>query len=683
MNRLLFLVLVTLALFVPAIAADASILPLMPVPQQMTIGSGKFRLDASFSISVDGGGDRLRAYAQRILLRISRHTALFLSRPEVGTRAAPEAAVRVRCRTIAPLTPVMDESYRLQISPQSLLIEAETDIGAMRGLETAWQLVCADEGGFYFPEISIQDHPRFPWRGLLIDVSRHFLPVDAIKRNLDGMAMVKLNVLHWHLCDNQGFRVESKRFPRLHGLGSDSLYYTQEQIGEVIRYASDRGIRVVPEFDIPGHSTSWLVGYGELGSGNNPYSLERAWGVFDPAFNPANPKVYRFFDRFFGEMAGLFSDEYIHIGGDEVNGKEWEANSGIKAFMARYNLADHQALQAYFNNRIAVILKKNGKKMIGWDEIYQPGLDRETVIHSWRGREALIESARKGFRTILSNGYYIDLMQSVVFHYRNDPLPAGSGLTPEQERNILGGEATMWAEMVTDETVDSRIWPRTAAIAERLWSPREQVDVESMLGRLDPVSRQLDEVGLTHQRNRGLLLRRLARGGDTDPLQTLLDVVEPVEEYRRHDLGKIYTAFSPLTRLVDTACADAPGGRTMAILVSRFLEKREASFAEAISERLNRWLANHDRLKAMLPAAPTLREIESLSSQLSDTARIGLQALHLLRTGEKAEVGWLEQSRQRLLPEPAPASELELVILQPLQFLLDAVPARTRKDKEE
>src|SRR5204863_3755159 len=185
---------------------------------------------------------------------------------------------------------------------------APTVVGALHGLETLLQLIDADRDGYYLPGVSIQDQPRFPWRGLLIDVGRHYEPMEVLKRNLDAMAAVKLNVLHWHLTEDQGFRIESKKFPELTGLGSDGLYYTQDQAREIIAYARERGIRVVPEFDMPGHVQSWLVGYPELGSAPGPFEVARKWGVMDATFDPSNEKVYKFLDVFIGEMAKLFPD---------------------------------------------------------------------------------------------------------------------------------------------------------------------------------------------------------------------------------------------------------------------------------------------------------------------------------------------------------------------------------------
>jgi hypothetical protein len=210
--------------------------------------------------------------------------------------------------------------------------QAATVAGALHGLETFAQLVGPGAEGFRVPAIHIEDRPRFPWRGLMLDVSRHWMPVEVVERNLDAMAAVKLNVFHWHLSDDQGFRVESRRFPRLQQLGSDGDFYTQAEIRHVVAYARDRGIRVVPEFDMPGHTNSWLVGYPELASAPGPYSIGRTWGVYDGAMDPTREETYEFLDAFLGEMTQLFPDPYFHIGGDEVNGRQWSQSSSIQAF---------------------------------------------------------------------------------------------------------------------------------------------------------------------------------------------------------------------------------------------------------------------------------------------------------------------------------------------------------------
>ena len=195
------------------------------------------------------------------------------------------------------------------------------------------QLLDSGREGYYLPAVSIEDRPRFPWRGLMIDIGRRWQPMEVIKRNLDGMAAIKLNVLHLHITEDQGFRVECKKFPELHRMGSDGNFYTQDQMREIIEYARMRGIRVVPEFDMPGHTTSWFVSHPELASKPGPYQIERKWGIFEPVLDPTNERVYELLDGFLGEMAALFPDEFLHIGGDEVEAHHWKESAKIQAFM--------------------------------------------------------------------------------------------------------------------------------------------------------------------------------------------------------------------------------------------------------------------------------------------------------------------------------------------------------------
>ena len=501
---------------------------------------GKFRLDTAFTISVkEKANKRLYDAATRALRHLSDETGFFFAQDfisQAGTNVKDKSDFEIESRRPGTLGIDEDESYTLTVTHQQIELSAETDLGAIHGLQTFLQLLSSDSTGYYFPAVKIIDKPRFQWRGLMIDVSRHFMPMEVIKRNLDAMAFLKMNVLHLHLSDDQGFRVECKTFPKLTKLGSDGLFFTQVQIKDIISYADDRGIRIIPEFDIPGHSTSWLVAYPEFSSQpkeqkkQNPENkIERGWGIFNPVFNPAKIATYKFFDKIFKEIAGLFPDEYIHIGGDENNGKEWRENKLIQRFMAAHNFKTTEQLQAYFTKRISEIITKYHKKVIGWDEILQPDMPKNIVIQSWRGNEALFEAARKGYMGILSNGYYIDLCQPASYHYLNDPIPADTVLDPSSLQNVLGGEATMWSELVTPENIDSRIWPRTAAIAERLWSPVSVKDVNDMYRRLDIINNKLEEYGITNIKNYEAMLRRLTGGKDITPLKQFADVVEPLK----------------------------------------------------------------------------------------------------------------------------------------------------------
>jgi len=646
---------------------------LMPVPASVNFQAGRLAINNKFSVATADFSDaRLQAGIARVLKRLEGRTGVTLETPSAPLASA---TLVVQCQTggHAIPSPDEDESYRIDISDQRAKLSAPTVVGALRGLETLLQLIDGDRDGYYLPAVQIQDYPRFGWRGLLIDVARHYETMDVLKRNLDAMAAVKLNVLHWHLTEDQGFRVESKKFPKLHQLGSDGLYYTQNQVREIIAYAADRGIRVMPEFDIPGHSTSWLVGYPELGSAPGPYTIERRAGIFEPALDPTRESVYKFLDAFMGEMASLFSDPYIHIGGDENKGKQWDRNPHIQAFMKKKGIKDNNALQAYFNQRLLKILQKHHKKMIGWDEILQPELPKDVVIHSWRGPSSLAEAARKGYDGILSAGYYIDLIYPAADHYRADPIPADSTLTPEEMKHVLGGEATMWGEWVTPETIDSRIWPRTAAIAERLWSPRTVTDVDDMYRRLNVISLQLEEFGLTHQKNVDMMLRRLARSEDTSSLRTLVSIVEPVKQYRRYQV-RPQTMLSPLTGLIDAARPDSAEARRFALMVEELLTDapRLQLHRDEIRDVLAGWQDAGLALEPVIDRSPALMEVRPLAKDLSDLGRSGLEAIAYLRSGTAPTSQWRDAALARLDEAAKPKAALAFVVIPSVRKLVIA-----------
>src|SRR5438128_4822570 len=594
-------------------------LNLMPVPASVQTQTGRLPITGSFNVAVKNfTDDRLRAGINRMVARLAGRTVLTLPTDLATDEGA--AALVVECERAGETIPSLseNESYSLEVNGKQARLVAPTVVGALRGLETFLQLLQGDRDGFYLPGIKIQDQPRFPWRGLLIDVGRHYEPMEVLKRNLDAMATVKLNVLHWHLSEDQGFRVESKKFPKLQALGSDGLFYSQEQVREIIDYARERGIRVMPEFDIPGHSTSWLVGYPEMGSAPGPYTIERGAGIFEPALDPTREQTYKFLDTFLGEMAALFPDAYMHIGGDENEGKQWSRNPQIQAFMKERGIKDNHALQAYFNQHLLKILQKHHKKMIGWEEILRPDLPKDAVIHSWRGPASLADAAKKGYNGILSAGYYIDLIFPASQHYLADPIPQNTTLTAEEAKRILGGEATMWGEWVSPETIDSRIWHRTAAIAERLWSPRNVIDIEDMYRRLSVISRQLEELGLTHEKNYGMVLRRLAATENTGPLPTLASIIEPVKEYRRYQV-RPQTMLSPLTGLVDAARPDSDMAREFGSNVDAFLSDalRFALYRSDVEHTLAEWQSASRALAPLLDRSPALQEARPLENNLT------------------------------------------------------------------
>jgi len=647
-------------------------LNLMPLPAAYQIGQGQLNVDHTFSVSLTGYKEpRLARAVQRFLHTLSRQTGM--SFPQVCFGACVGLAIHTGHASKPVQELGEDESYNLEVTSAGATLNAPTPLGVLHGLQTFLHLVQATPTGYAVPAVSIQDKPRFPWRGLMVDVSRHFIPLDSLHRTLDGMEAVHLNVFHWHLSDNQGFRVESKKFPKLQGLGSAGNFYAQAEIHDFIAYARDRGIRVVPEFDVPGHCTAVFVGYPELASGTGPYNIEQLWGVMDPAMNITQERTYTFLNALFGEMAALFPDHYFHIGGDEVNGKQWDANPAIQKFKTSHKIKDNAGLQAYFNQRLQKIVSAHGKTMMGWDEILAPELPKSIVIQSWRGQESLAAAAKLGYRGLLSNGYYIDLMQPAAQHYASDPLsgPAAS-LTAEEKQRVLGGEATMWTEYVSSENLDSRVWPRTAAIAERLWSPQEVTDVNSMYRRLKVISRQMDALGLTHNSRYIQELERLAGSTDIDALKTLADVVEPVKGYTREETATFpATSLTPLNRLVDTVPPESDAARTFNAQVDSLLSAPTPADIAALRSTLTAWRDNDAKLQPLLQSSFLLKEDISLSTSLAQLGSTGLQALDYLEHSQTAPADWKSSQLAILEDAKKPKSQLLLMVAPAVQRLVE------------
>jgi hexosaminidase len=657
-------------------------LNLMPWPSNVEIGSGQLPIDESFSISQDVRGyqdPRLSGAINRFFHQLSRQTGIPL-RPfdaPLSAKATFSVSIQRAGKDVDELGE--DESYVLQITPSGGSLTAPTVLGAMHGLQTLLQLIEVTPDGFAAPAVTIRDTPRFPWRGLMIDVSRHFIPIEILKLNIDGMEAVKMNVFHWHLSENQGFRIESKKFPKLHEMGSDRLFYTQEQARSLIAYARERGIRVVPEFDMPGHSTAWFVGYPELASGPGPYEVERKWGIFDPAMDPTNEKTYKFLDELIAEMAKLFPDHYFHIGGDEVNGKQWDANPKIQAFMKSHNLKNNETLQAYFSGRVQKLVTKHGKAVVGWDEVFIPGVPKDIVIQSWRGAASLAQAASQGYQAILSNGYYLDLGWSTARHYAVDPLGgAAANLTPEQQKLILGGESCMWSEYVNAENIDSRIWPRNAAIAERLWSPQNVTDPASMYARLYAVGARLDLLGLTHQRYYRPMLQRIAGSATREEfsaVETLADVVEPVKDYAREKTAPSEPgSFTPLNRFVDAVTLESDTARRFAEVVDKYLAAacHDAAAEAQLRAQLTLWRDNYARLQPLAQRSVLVKEVAQTSQDLSTLGAAGLAALDFIAKGSVAPDSWKAEQTAAVLQIQKPKAQLLLMPVDAIQKLINA-----------
>jgi hexosaminidase len=645
----------------------------------MRLGTGVLPIDASFSVELEGYREpRIDRAAQRFLRDLSHVTGIPISN-QVSNHAKATLLVRAQ-HASKPIQDVNeDEGYTLDVSASGAKLTAPNALGVIHGLQTFLQLVEVTPGGFVASAVHIEDSPRFPWRGLTIDVSRHFISVATLKRNIDGMAAVKMNVLHLHLSDDQGFRIASSQFPKLVEMGSDGQYFTKAEIRDLIDYASDRGVRVVPEFDMPGHSTAWFVGYPELASGPGPYQIERRWGIFDPVMDPSREPTYEFLDKFIGEMSELFPDHYFHIGGDEVNGKQWDANPKIREFMRVHNLKNNQELQEYFTLRVQKIVSKHHKIMVGWDEILAPGMPKDSVIQSWRGQDSLAAAAKQGYSGILSSGYYLDAMAPAKKYYSVDPMSdADATLDADQQKRILGGEACMWAEFITDDNIDSRIWPRAAAISERLWSASQVQDVNSMYIRLSAVSRYLELLGLRHRSNVRLMLSRMAGTDNIAALLTLADVAEPaslqIREEEAEKAGGIQTSDIPLNRMVDAVLPESEVARQFSQDVDQFVSSKfqDAKAKSNIRVLLLAWRDNGHELRPLLQNSFLLKELAPVSQTLSSLAGAGLQALDYIDKGERGPDSWHKEQVAIFQQAEKPVADLFLAVAPAVHKLVEA-----------
>ena len=648
---------------------------LLPEPSSLKATGAEFKLTGDFSVRLDESADaRLRSAANRAVGNLRVKAGFDRRQPAPQNSTNGELTIQVSAQGPTIQTADDDESYRLRVTSSGVNLQAATDVGAIRGLQTLIQLVQPAGGSFVLPGLEINDSPRFRWRGLLVDCSRHFEPVPEIKRTLDAMEAVKLNVFHWHLTDDQGFRVESKVFPKLTAIGSDGLFYTQQDVRDIIAYASERGIRVVPEFEMPGHSTAWLLAYPELSSGDAPTGIRREFGISSYAVDPTREETYQFIDRFLSEMVTLFPDAYVHIGGDETTAPDWKTNPRILAFMKAHSLKDSDALQAYFNQRILKFLTRLHRHMIGWDEVFNPALPKDVIIQTWRGEASMATSSGEGYQGILSAGYYLDGMQSAEQHYLVDPAPLQAALTPQQRGLVLGGEVAMWGEFVNEQTLDSRIWPRAAAVAERFWSPESVRNIDDMYRRLDAVSVQLEGLGVRHITHQETALRALVGTEDTGALKAFASVLEPAAFHER--FGRNHASqLDALDHLSDAVRPDPPARHEFDRLVKVFLQSPKASKAEqrALEARFRALSECVPEVLHQISSAPGLEEARTRAQQLPDLAALALEAIDALATDSAKSSEWHTKAMALLADAEKPAANVHFVFVGPLKKLVTAV----------
>ncbi|MDA8876959.1 beta-N-acetylhexosaminidase [bacterium] len=616
---------------------------LLPQPKSINTSKGAFTISKNTLIRLSLSSPELNKYVQRFVQRFQNRSGVFLNTTQLqDTLSAHEILIQTET-FVDTIKLGSDESYKLEVNQNKIIITANNNIGAYRGLETLLQLIQRTGKTAYVKSCMISDSPRFPWRGLLIDVCRHWIPTHVIKRNIDAMAAVKMNVLHMHLTEDQGFRIESKKFPKLHKLGSNGNYFTQEEMKGIVKYAKERGIRVIPEFDIPGHTTSWLVGYPELSSANADYQIEKNYGIFNPSLNPAKESTYSFLDEFLGEMALIFPDEYIHIGGDENKGIDWDKNKKIQKFKDKNSYTSNSELQAYFNTRVLDILTKHGKKMIGWDEVFEESLPVSVAIQSWRGKESLYSFAKKGYAGLLSNGYYLDMANDLKVYYENNPLPLNADLTQTEKELIYGGEATMWSELVNEKTIDSRIWPATLAVAERLWSSNENCNTNAFYNKVGAISNQLEEHGLIHLTNQTILLKQLSNQSDVNKFQPFVQLLEPLKGYERHRFLK-YTTHYPLNRLVDACYTESFRANDFETLVSQNCKTGICKNRDEIKTTLATWIKAAEQFVKVGNQSQGLMEAKLLALKVQELCELAWRSVN-----SPSELKELDKDRAQVL----------------------------------
>ena len=446
-----------------------------------------------------------------------------------------------------------NEGYRLEVTPRNVSLSANKPAGLFYGMQTLVQLLpkeveskaAVNNVAWAMPCVTIKDYPRFGWRGLLLDVSRHFFSKEQVKIFIDNMVRYKYNLLHLHLTDDQGWRIEIKSYPKLTTVGAWRAnregawgntkspdpgepktyggFYTQDDIREMIQYAKDRFVTILPEIDIPAHSMAALAAYPELSCTPGTYAVNvgEEFQVWDSAGNralidntlcPANEKVYEFLDKVFTEVAELFPFEYIHVGGDEAAKNFWEKSEQVKALVQREGLKNMEEVQSYFMKRVEKIIQSKGKKMIGWDEILQGGLAPGAAVMSWRGMKGGIAAAKQGHHVVMAplDYTYVELMQGDPYveppefatlrlnqSYRFEPVP--QGIDPNL---ILGGEACLWSEHNTNmRAAEYLLWPRAMSVAESVWSPKERKDWPGFVKRVEHHFQRLDIARIKYSRS--------------------------------------------------------------------------------------------------------------------------------------------------------------------------------------
>jgi hexosaminidase len=527
-----------------------STVSLIPIPVSMQTGKGNFMLKKSALIELSSTNPDAKRVADFLSKKLSVATGYKI--PVKVVNAASHAGGNISLAIVQDAT-LGNEGYKLIVNPNSVSLSANKPAGLFYGMQTLVQLLpkeiesktVVNKKTWTIPSITITDYPRFGWRALMFDVSRHFFTKQDVKTFIDNMVLYKYNLLHLHLTDDQGWRIEIKSLPNLTTVGAWRAkregawgntkapdpsepktyggFYTQDDIKEIVQYAKDRFVNILPEIDVPAHSMAAVASYPELSCTPGTYAVNageefQVWGKngnqasIDNTLCPANEKVYEFLDKVFTEVAQLFPFEYIHIGGDEAAKNFWEKSDAVKALMQKEGLKNMEEVQSYFVKRVEKIIQSKGKKMMGWDEILEGGLPPEASVMSWRGMAGGIEAAKQGHHVVMApmDYTYVDLMQGDPFveppefatlllnqSYKFEPIP--NGVDPNL---ILGGEACLWSEHTTNMRAgEYLLWPRGLAVAESIWSPKEKKNWPDFVTRVEHQFERMDVAKIKYSRS--------------------------------------------------------------------------------------------------------------------------------------------------------------------------------------
>lgn len=533
-------------LFISSVSFSQS-LQLIPQPFSETRGKGNYILPKKIVISAIGNSE-MEKIGQQLAHRLSFITGYGTT--TIHTKSALKSNISLILSTDKSIP---KEGYKLNVAANGITITANEPAGIFYGVQTLLQLFpkeieikTAIKGmsNWNIPVVTIEDHPRFGWRGLMLDVSRHFFTVQEVKDFIDQMVKYKFNLLHLHLTDDQGWRLQIKSLPKLTEVGAWRVertgtfgnlskpkpgekatyggFYTHDDIKELVDYASNRFVNILPEIDVPGHSLAAIAAYPNLTGTPGEYYVspgdrfmvwpgggQHFYGLLDNTLNPANEKVYEFLDKVFTEVAQLFPFEYIHMGGDETARNFWEKTESIKQLMQKENLKNLDEVQSYFVKRVEKIINSKGKKLIGWDEILDGGLAPNAAVMSWRGMKGGIEAAKQGHEVVMSptDFAYIDYMQGdaaieppvyatlrLKKAYEFEPLPGGV-----DAKLIKGGQANLWTEQVYNTRhMQYMVWPRAFAVSEALWSPKEKRNWNDFSKRVEDHFSRLETAGINY-----------------------------------------------------------------------------------------------------------------------------------------------------------------------------------------